>query len=86
MAHMAVETLLAEPVLGVTDSKNHKETEHALREFWKSTAALRNVLGQDRSLNELDLLLLENHFHALKMAYLWWKRKQQHIPQGVSCT
>jgi len=80
MAHMAVETSLAEPVLGVTDSKNHQETEHALRELWKSTAALRHVLDQDRSLSALELLLLENHFHALKMAYLWWKRKQQHIP------
>ena len=75
MAHQAVETRLAQPVCEGTDAKNHKETDHILREFCKSTAALRTVLGRGRSFNDLELRLLENHFHVLQMAYRGTKRK-----------
>jgi hypothetical protein len=74
MAHLAVENLLAQASREVADSRDHKETDHILREFWKATAALRNVLDQHRSLNSLGLLRLENHFHFLQMAYHRWKR------------
>jgi hypothetical protein len=33
MAHQAVETQLAQPACEVTDAKDHKETDHTLREF-----------------------------------------------------
>ena len=75
MAHQAVETQLAQLAYEVTDTKDHKETDHTLREFWKSTAALRNVLHRGRSFNDLELRLLENHFHVLQMAYRGAKRK-----------
>jgi hypothetical protein len=61
MAHPAVETQLAQPAYEVTDAQHHKETSHTLREFWKSTAALRTVLDRGRSFNDLELRLLENH-------------------------
>jgi hypothetical protein len=77
MAHQAVETRLAQPACEVTDAKHHKETDHTLREFLKSTEALRNMLNRNRSFNDLELLRLENHFHALQLAYLGWKRKQR---------
>ena len=80
MAHQAVETQLAQPAYEGTDAKKYKETDHMLREFWRSTIALRNVLDQDKSLNDLELRLLENYFRALQMAYLGTKRKQRGLP------
>jgi len=73
-AHIAGETMLAQPAREAADTKDHKETGHALREFWKSTVALRNVLDQGRSLSDPELRLLENHFQVLQMTYLLWKR------------
>jgi hypothetical protein len=80
MAHQAVETRLTQPVCEMADAKDHKETDHTLKEFWKSTAALRNALDRNRSFNDLELLLLENHFHVLQMVYLGTKRKQRGPP------
>jgi hypothetical protein len=73
-AHIAGETLLAQPAREAADTKDHNETDHTLSEFWKSTAVLRNVLDQGRSLSNPELRLLENHFHVLQMTYLLWKR------------
>jgi hypothetical protein len=39
--------------------------------------ALRNVLYQDRPLNEAEFLFVDNHFHVVQMAYLRWKRKHK---------
>ena len=75
MAHQAVDTRLAQPACEAADTKDHKETDHTLREFWKSIAALRTVLDRGRSFNDLELRLLENHFHVLQMAYRRAKRK-----------
>jgi hypothetical protein len=35
------------------------------------------VLHQDRSLNEVEMLFIENHFQVVQMAYLRWKRKHR---------
>jgi hypothetical protein len=75
MAHQAVDTRLAQPACEVTDAKDDKETDHTLRELWKSTAALRTVLDRGRSFNDLELRLLEKHFHVLQMAYRGMKQK-----------
>jgi hypothetical protein len=80
MAHQAVETRLAQPASEGTDAKSHKETDHTLREFWRSTITLRNVLDQGRSLNDLELRLLENQLHVLQKAYLGTKQKQRGLP------
>ena len=74
---MIIETLLAQPAREVSDAKDHNETDNTLREFGKCAVALRNVLHQDRTLNEVELLFIENHFQVLQMAYLRWKRKHR---------
>ena len=79
MAHFAGEPLLAQTAREAADETDSSETDHTLREFWKSTTTLRNVLDHDRSLNNLELLLLEYHFHILRMAYLRLKRKQRRL-------
>lgn len=80
MAHLAVEPLLAQPAREVTDAKDHNETDLMLREFGKCAVALRNVLYQDRSLNEVEFLFIENHFQVVQMAYFRWKRKHRGLP------
>jgi len=77
---MAVETLLAQTAREVPDAKDNNETDNTLMEFGKCAVALRNVLYQDRSLNEVEFLFIENHFQVLQMAYLRWKRKHRGLP------
>jgi hypothetical protein len=77
MAHLAVETVVAQIARAVADKKDKNKTDTTLREFCKCAVALRNVLRQDRSLNVEELLLMDNHFQVLQMVYLRWKRKQQ---------
>jgi hypothetical protein len=72
---MAVETLLAQTAREVVDAKEHNDTDHTLMEFGKCAVDLRNVLYQDRALNEVEFLFIENHFQVVQMAYLRWKRK-----------
>lgn len=74
---MAIETLFAQPAREVADAKDQNETDNPLREFGICAVALRNVLYQDRSLNEVEFLFIENHFQVLEMAYLRWKRKHR---------
>jgi len=75
MAQIAGETRLAQPVREMVDATDHNEADHTLREFWKSTVSLRHVLDRGRSLSDQELRLLGNHFHALQMTYLRWKRR-----------
>ena len=79
MAHMAVETVVAQIARAVADKKDKNKTDTSLREFCKCAVALRNVLHQDRSLNVEELLLMDNHFQVLQMVYLRWKRKQEEL-------
>jgi hypothetical protein len=79
MAHFAGDPLLGQTAREVPDATDNNETDHTLREFWKATATLRNVLDQERSLNDQELLLLEYHFHILRMAYLRLKPKQRRL-------
>ena len=80
MAHLAVETLLAQTAREVADAKDTTETDDTLREFGKCAVALRSVLYQDRSLSEVEFHFMENHFQVLQMAYLRWKRKHRKLP------
>ncbi|HSL05430.1 MAG TPA: hypothetical protein VK901_18020 [Nitrospiraceae bacterium] len=75
MAHLTVETLLTQTADEVGDAKDINQTDNALREFGKCAVALRDVLYQDRPLNEEEFLFMDNHFQTLQMAYLRWKRK-----------
>ena len=74
---MAIEPLFAQPAREVADAKDQHETDNPLREFGKCAVALRNVLYQDRSLNEGEFLFMDNQFQVLQMAYLRWKRKHR---------
>ena len=74
---MAVETLAAQRARETAEAKDQNEMDNPLREFGTCAVALRNVLHQDGSLNEVELLFIENHFQVLQMAYLRWKRKHR---------
>jgi hypothetical protein len=75
MAHLTVETQLAQTADEVGDVKDKKQTDNTLREFGKCAVALRDVLYQDRPLNKVEFLFMDNHFLVLQMAYYRWKRK-----------
>ena len=67
--------LLAQPIREKADAQDHKEADHTLRELWRSTAVLRDVLDRGRLLSVPELRLLENHFQGLQMTYVLWKRR-----------
>lgn len=46
----------------------------ALRDFAQCASALRDLLYDDRLLNEEECLFMDKHFQVLQMAYLRWKR------------
>jgi len=73
--HMAVRTQLPQTAREVANAKDTNETDNTLREFGKYAVALREVLYQDRPLDESEFLFIDNHFQVLEMAYLRWKRK-----------
>lgn len=62
------------------DVKDQNEMAVTLREFGRSVVALRSVMDQDRSLTDMELLFIENHFQVIQMAYLRWKRKHRLLP------
>lgn len=80
MAPMAGEALLAQIAREVADAKDPNEMDHTLREFGKCAVAMREVLYQDRALDEAEFDFMENHFQVVQMAYLRWKRKHRAIP------
>jgi hypothetical protein len=49
----------------------------ALREFAQCASALRDLLYDDRALDEEEFLFMDNHFQVLQMAYLRWKRRHR---------
>jgi hypothetical protein len=76
---MAVETLFGPPACEVANAEDQNKTDNQLKEFAKCAVALRHVLYQDRHLNEVEVLFIENHFQVIEMAYLRWKRKHGNI-------
>jgi hypothetical protein len=62
---MAVETLAAQPAREMAEAKDQNEMDNPLREFGTCAVALRNVLYQDRALNEVEFLFIENHFRVI---------------------
>lgn len=77
---MAGEFARAQIAREVADGKDQNEMANLLREFGKSVVALRDMMDQDRSLTDMELLFIENHFQVIQMAYLRWKRKHRPIP------
>ena len=62
------------------EAKDQIEMANTLREFGKSAVALRDVMDQNRSFTDMELLFIENHFQVIQMAYLRWKRKHRNLP------
>ena len=66
MAHLTVNTLVTESPQEVADAQNANETNETLRAFANYAVGLRSVLYEDKPLNEMELLFIENHFHVLR--------------------
>jgi len=82
---MAVEIQSAPTLPKMAEAKDQHEMD-SLKEFGKCAVGLRNVLYQDRALSQGEFHFMDNHFQALEMAYLRWKRKHgtaQGITQGI---
>ncbi len=77
---MAGEFMPSQIARVVADAKDQTEMANTLREFGKSVVALRDVMDQDRSFTDMELLFIENHFQVIQMAYLRWKRKHRLVP------
>ena len=77
---MAGEFASAQIAREVADAKDQNEMANILREFGKSVVALRHMMDQDRSLTDMEVLFIENHFQVIQMAYLRWKRKHRLVP------
>lgn len=53
------------------------DTSEALREFAQCASALRDLLYDDRPLDDEEFLFMKNHFQNLQMAFLSWKRRHR---------
>jgi hypothetical protein len=80
--HRAVGTQLPQTAREVANAKDTNETDNTLREFGKCAVALREVLYQDRPLDEMEFRFIDNHFQVLEMAYPRWKRTHRAFPTG----
>jgi hypothetical protein len=78
---MADEFMLSQTAREVANAKDQNEMANILMEFGKSVVALRDVMDQDRSFSDMELLFIENHFQVIQMAYLRWKRKHRFVPK-----
>ena len=74
---MAGEIMSSQTARETADVKYQNEMAATLREFGRSVVALRSLMDQDRSLTDMELLFIENHFQVIQMAYLRWKRKHR---------
>ena len=77
---MAGDIVFSQTAREVADAKHQNEMANTLREFGKGVVALRDVMDQDRSFTDMELLFIENHFQVIQMAYLRWKRKHRPLP------
>jgi hypothetical protein len=79
---MVVVAQLPRTAREMADAKDTNETDNTLRKFRKYAEALREVLYQDRPLDETEFRFIDNHFQVLQMAYFRWKRKHRTFPTG----
>ena len=78
---MAVGTPVHQTARQGGETKEGHERDNTLSEFGRCAVTLRNVLYQDRALDEAEFSFMDNHFQVLEMAYLRWKRKHELIPR-----
>ena len=79
---MAVETQVPRTARETANAQDTNEANKTLRKFRKCAKALREVLCQDRPLDETEFRFIDNHFQLLQMAYFRWKRKHGAFPTG----
>jgi hypothetical protein len=48
-----------------------------LHQFGQCAAVLRDLLYDDRALDEQEFVFIDKHFQIMNMAYLRWKRKHR---------
>ena len=48
-----------------------------LHQFGQCASTLRDLLYDDRTLDEEEFVFIDKHFQILNMAYLRWKRKHR---------
>jgi len=77
---MAGEFVLSLRAHEVADAKDQNEMANTLKAFGKGVVALRDLMDQNRSFTDMELLFIENHFQVIQMAYLRWKRKHRLLP------
>jgi len=77
---LALGDSLAQTAREVDDVKDQNATDSTLRDFGRCAVALRNVLDENRSLDDMCLLFIENHLHVVQMAYLRGKWKHRPLP------
>ena len=77
---MTREFVLSPIAREVAAAKDQNEIANTLKEFGKSVGALRDLMDQNRSLSDMELLFIENHFQVIQMSYLRWKRNHRLAP------
>jgi hypothetical protein len=77
---MVGEIVSSQTARKMADAKDQNEMANTLRKFGKNVVALRDLMDQDRSFSDMELLYIENHFQVIQMAYLLWKRKHRLLP------
>lgn len=77
---MTGEFVLSPIAREVAAAKDQNEIANTLKEFGKSVGALRDLMDQNRSLSDMELLFIENHFQVIQMSYLRWKRNHRLPP------
>ena len=71
---MAVNT----PVIGGTEGRiPNDDRGEILHQFGQCAAVLRDVLYDDRLVDEEEFIFIDKHFQILQLAYLRWKRKHR---------
>ena len=66
---------------GATASTHHAhakaEKADVLHQFGQCASVLRDVLYDDKALDEEEFVFIDKHFQILNIAYLRWKRKHR---------
>jgi hypothetical protein len=76
MAHRKGESPITRTMHTIGEANHKTQAENDLRSFSECVVALRTIFYQDRPLERVEFVFMENHMQVLQMAYFRWKRKQ----------
>lgn len=71
---MNVKPAMSAQAQGGTPNEDRGEI---LQRFGHSAAVLRDVLYDDRVVDDQEFVFIDKHFQILQLAYLRWKRKHR---------